>query len=94
MKSTDSRTRDDCSTQKADPMSKAVVSRGEADHAVTHRDMFSQLAVPGSEDNKQREKRHSPPALTPAYTTLTPALREVPFEKEKIDNRHLPSGQV
>lgn len=65
MKSTDSRPRDDCSTQKADPMSKAMVSHREADHAVTHQNMFSQLVVAGSEDSKQRVKSHSAPALTP-----------------------------
>lgn len=74
-------------------MSKAVVSRREADHAVTHQNMFSQLVVAGSEDSKQRVKPHSAPALTSDYTTLNPALSEVLFEKEKID-RYLPSGQV
>lgn len=66
-------------------MSKAVVSHGEADHAVIHRDMFSQFRVPGSEDSKPREKPHSPPALIPDYITFSPALCEVLFEKEKID---------
>lgn len=72
-------------------MSKAVVLRREADHAVTHQNMLSQLADPGSEDGKQRVKPHSTPALTPDYTTLDLTPSEVLVKKEKID-RQLPYG--
>lgn len=53
MKFTDSLTQeDDRSTQE--PLSKTAVSCREADHAVTHGDMFFRLCVPSSEESKQQ----------------------------------------
>lgn len=70
--------------KKAEPLSKTVVPCREADHAITHRDIFQLCYHWTQRKASSRVNLHSTPVLIPEFTPPdNPALCEVLFEKEK-----------
>lgn len=83
-------------TKKAEPVSKTVVPRREADHVITHRDAFLQRCGHWLE-GKQAAGCTSIAHLCGSLYLLHPTVQldvKCYSIKRKETDKHLPSGQV
>lgn len=83
-------------TKKAEPASKTVVSRREADHAIIHQDAFLQRCghwLKGKQAAGCTSIAHLCGSLHLLYPTIQLDVRCYVIKRKEID-KHLPSGQI